>query len=101
MKAVKGFVKTCYSEGLVSASGVAENEREDGSLITDTKEGSPPPEIEFHGGLGLQFKFPGDPKKLILPMSASFLALTCYRLREASKIKLWTTYLKSTPRSAS
>lgn len=65
MKAVKGFVKTCYSEGLVSASGVAENEREDGSLITDTKEGSPPPEIEFHGGLGLQFKFPGDPKKLI------------------------------------
>ncbi|OJA15728.1 hypothetical protein AZE42_07251 [Rhizopogon vesiculosus] len=79
MKAVKGFVKTCYSEGLVSASGVSENEREDGSLITETKDGSPPPEVEFHGGLGLQFKFPGDPKKL----------------REASKIKLWTTYLKN------
>ncbi|KAG0696010.1 hypothetical protein DFH29DRAFT_991847 [Suillus ampliporus] len=78
MKAVKGFVKTCYSEGLVSLSGVADNEREDGSIITDTREGGPPPETEFHGGLGLQFKFPGDPKKL----------------REASKIKLWTTYLK-------
>ncbi|KAG1738928.1 rab-GTPase-TBC domain-containing protein [Suillus paluster] len=79
MKAVKGFVKTCYSEELVSPSGVADNEREDGSLITDAKEGCPPPETEFHGGLGLQFKFPGDPKKL----------------REASKIKLWTTYLKN------
>ncbi|KAG2122666.1 rab-GTPase-TBC domain-containing protein [Suillus cothurnatus] len=79
MKAVKGFVKTCYSEGLVSLSGVSDNEREDGSLITETKEGCPPPETEFHGGLGLQFKFPGDPKKL----------------REASKIKLWTTYLKN------
>lgn len=79
MKAVKGFVKTCYSEGLVSPSGVSDNEREDGSLITETKDGYPPPETEFHGGLGLQFKFPGDPKKL----------------REASKIKLWTTYLKN------
>lgn len=79
MKAVKGFVKTCYSEGLVSPAGVSDNEREDGSLISDTKEGSSPPETEFHGGLGLQFKFPGDPKKL----------------REASKIKLWTTYLKN------
>lgn len=79
MKAVKGFVKTCYSEGLVSLSGISDNEREDGSLITETKEGCSPPETEFHGGLGLQFKFPGDPKKL----------------REASKIKLWTTYLKN------
>jgi hypothetical protein len=65
MKAVKGFVKTCYSEGLVSPAGVSDNEREDGSLISDTKEGSSPPETEFHGGLGLQFKFPGDQKKLI------------------------------------
>jgi hypothetical protein len=64
MKAVKGFVKTCYSEGLVSPSGVSDNEREDGSLITETKDGCPPPETDFHGGLGLQFKFPGDPKKL-------------------------------------
>ena len=33
MKAVKGFVKTCYSEVLVS-SPAPENEREDGSLMT-------------------------------------------------------------------
>ncbi|KAH7885777.1 rab-GTPase-TBC domain-containing protein [Phlebopus sp. FC_14] len=80
MKGVKGFVKTCYSEALVSTtSSVAENEREDGSLITETNEGSPIPEAEYHGGLGLKFKFPGDPKKL----------------REASKVKLWTTYLRA------
>lgn len=77
MKQVKGFVKTCYSEVLVSdSSTVPDNEREDGSLITAEKDGNSQ-EINFHGGLGLKFKFPGDPKKL----------------REASKIKLWTTYL--------
>ncbi|KAF8554319.1 TBC-domain-containing protein [Imleria badia] len=80
MKAVKGFVKTCYSEALVSTtSSVADNEREDGSLIAEAKEGSPSSEVDFHGGLGLRFRFPGDPKKL----------------REASKIKLWTTYLRT------
>ncbi|KAF7289041.1 hypothetical protein HMN09_01352300 [Mycena chlorophos] len=82
MRAVKGFVKTCYSEALISTtSQVADNEREDGSLITDEKEdgGSAPREVAYHGGLGLKFKFPGDPKKL----------------REASKIKLWTSYLRT------
>jgi hypothetical protein len=50
MKAVKGFVKTCYSEALIpTTSSVTDHEREDGSLITETKEGSPPPEAEFHG----------------------------------------------------
>ncbi|PPQ85269.1 hypothetical protein CVT25_010042 [Psilocybe cyanescens] len=79
MKLVKTFVKTCYSEVLISdTSNAADNEREDGSLITDAADGSNP-EISYHGGLGLKFKFPGDPKKL----------------REASKIKLWTTYLRN------
>lgn len=64
MKAVKGFVKTCYSETLISmTSSVAEHEREDGSLISGNKEGTLPPEVDFHGGLGLRFRFPGDPKK--------------------------------------
>lgn len=64
MKAVKGFVKTCYSEALVSTtSSVADHEREDGSLISETKEGSPPRETDFHAGLGLKFRFPGDAKK--------------------------------------
>ncbi|KAK0189305.1 rab-GTPase-TBC domain-containing protein [Armillaria mellea] len=77
MKAVKGFVKTCYSEALVpTTSSVADQEREDGSLISQEKEHPEPRETTYHGGLGLRFKFPGDPKKL----------------REASKIKLWTDY---------
>ncbi|PPR07735.1 hypothetical protein CVT24_003733 [Panaeolus cyanescens] len=77
MKQVKTFVKTCYSEVLVSDSSSApENEREDGSL--EEKEGGSQ-DIQYHGGLGLKFKFPGDPKKL----------------REASKIKLWTSYLRT------
>ncbi|KAG6897695.1 hypothetical protein C0992_012164 [Termitomyces sp. T32_za158] len=80
MKLVKQFVKTCYSETLVSdSSSVADNEREDGSLISEEKDNAVPRETTYHGGLGLRFKFPGDPKKL----------------REASKIKLWTTYLRS------
>ncbi|KAK0440905.1 rab-GTPase-TBC domain-containing protein [Desarmillaria tabescens] len=80
MKAVKGFVKTCYSEALVPAtSSVADQEREDGSLISQEKEHPGPRETTYHGGLGLRFKFPGDPKKL----------------REASKIKLWTNYLRT------
>ena len=65
MKQVKGFVKTCYSEVLISdSSTVPDNEHEDGSLITAEKENSQ--EISFHGGLGLKFKFPGDPKKYVL-----------------------------------
>jgi hypothetical protein len=64
MKAVKYFVKTCYSEALVPAtSSVADNEREDGSLISEETEGSAPRETTYQGGLGLRFKFPGDPKK--------------------------------------
>ncbi|KAH9479789.1 Putative GTPase-activating protein [Psilocybe cubensis] len=79
MKLVKTFVKTCYSEVLISDnSNAADNEREDGSLIADSADGSNP-DVSYHGGLGLKFKFPGDPKKL----------------REASKIKLWTTYLRN------
>ncbi|EIN09433.1 TBC-domain-containing protein [Punctularia strigosozonata HHB-11173 SS5] len=82
MKAVKVFVKTCYSEALLANSAsVAEKEREDGSLITsESLEGVvDTPETSYHGGLGLKFRFPGDPKKL----------------REASKIKLWTNYLRT------
>ncbi|KAJ7760190.1 hypothetical protein B0H14DRAFT_2973818 [Mycena olivaceomarginata] len=79
MRAVKGFVKTCYSEALVSTtSQVADNEREDGSLISEERADAAPRESTYHGGLGLKFKFPGDPK-----------------LREASKIKLWTQYLRA------
>ena len=41
MKAVKTFVKSCYSEALVSTpSNVADNEREDGSLISEEADGT-------------------------------------------------------------
>jgi hypothetical protein len=66
MKTVKPFSKTCYSENLIlESSPVADNEREDGSLIDGggkVGEGNAP---AFHGGLGLKFKFPGDPKKYV------------------------------------
>lgn len=65
MKLVRNFSKTCYSEGLVSdSSSPVDNEREDGSLITENKDGvARGPEVNYHGGLGLKFRFPGDPKK--------------------------------------
>jgi len=66
MKSVKPFSKTCYSENLVlDTSPVADKEREDGSLIdSDEKAGEGNAPV-FHGGLGLKFKFPGDPKKYV------------------------------------
>jgi len=69
MRTMKQFVKTCYSESLVG--GTVDGEREDGSLLSSEGQA-------FLGGLGLKFKFPGDPKKL----------------REASKTKLWAQYLR-------
>lgn len=67
MKQVRSFSKTCYSEVLVSdSSSPGDNEREDGSLITEDKDGTArEPEISYHGGLGLKFRFPGDPKKYV------------------------------------
>jgi hypothetical protein len=64
MKVVKPFSKTCYSENLVlDSSPVADKEREDGSLIDGGENAGDGDEPAFHGGLGLKFKFPGDPKK--------------------------------------
>jgi hypothetical protein len=61
MKAVKGFAKTCYSEVLISDTASTVNEQEDGSLVENTSEDAA--ERTYLGGLGLKFKFPGDPKK--------------------------------------
>ena len=65
MKALKTFVKTCYSESLVdtstslSASMVKEQDQDEGKdpKATDTSQ------LPHHTGLGHRFKFPGDPKK--------------------------------------
>ena len=74
MKAMKTFVKTCYSEELLSA-GASEVEQEksaadagsspinDGAAVAGSGEKVQDGEPKFHGGLGLKFKFPGDPKK--------------------------------------
>ena len=67
MKHVKTFAKTCYSEILVAGSSpVAEGEREDGSLIEGGDKVGEGDQAVFHGGLGLKFKFPGDPRKSVL-----------------------------------
>ncbi|KAI0358249.1 TBC-domain-containing protein [Trametes cingulata] len=86
MKAVKPFVKTCYSELLVANASAPENtdEKEGGgasksAASEDGGPSSPAADSMYLGGLGLKFKFPGDPKKL----------------REASKTKLWTNYLRT------
>ena len=72
---MKTFVKTCYSEELLSA-GASEVEQEksaadagqsspinDGAAVAGSGEKAQDGEPKFHGGLGLKFKFPGDPKK--------------------------------------
>lgn len=66
MRAMKVFIKTCYSEGLLAAAGESLNEKNEqggdetaGALSKDDEEPS------YHGGLGLKYKFPGDPKKCV------------------------------------
>lgn len=60
MKVVKGFVKTCYSEILVASTENEEKENAAGKVEEAT---IIEPESMYLGGLGLKFKFPGDPKK--------------------------------------
>ena len=70
MKAMKTFVRTCYSESLlVEGANDAENEKAAAADVDPANEkgsnanGASESEIKYHGGLGLKFKFPGDPKK--------------------------------------
>lgn len=60
MKAVKTFVQTCYSEILVA--NAEEGEYKDG---TAAKADASSQESPYLGGLGLKFKFPGDPRKCV------------------------------------
>ena len=58
MKAVKNFVQTCYSEILVVSDEWDEKDK-DAKLKGDAGATD-----SMHlGGLGLKFKFPGDPRK--------------------------------------
>jgi len=84
MKLVRNFSKTCYSDVLVSdSSTLVDNEREDGSLITEDKDGTlREPDISYHGGLGLKFRFPGDPKKCV---GRYCQCLNCVNFLQASR----------------
>lgn len=64
---LKTIVQTCYSEFLLSDDASA-------------KEGDGPKRQPPDTGLGMQFKYPGNPRKL----------------REPTKIRLWREYLRGT-----
>ena len=57
MKAVKSFVQTCYSEILISNASETDG-KEKSEALPATDQNS-----MYLGGLGLKFKFPGDPRK--------------------------------------
>lgn len=76
MKAVKPFVKTCFSEWLLSEGGElnengeavkVKSDKDDGEgkgeAEKDGVEGDEKEDVPYLGGLGLTFKFPGDAKK--------------------------------------
>lgn len=73
MKTLKPFASTFYSEYLLSSSA-----EEDGKHTTGYGVDS-----GHHAGLGAQFRYPGDPRKL----------------REKSKMKLWKDYFKQNGRN--
>ena len=101
MKAVKGFVKMSYSEQLVANASDNSDEKAAAAEAAKAEDGSAAgtsSESMYLGGLGLKFKFPGDPKKYAAHTCKTLLMLLnelLSRLREASKTKLWTNYLRS------
>lgn len=55
MKLTKGFSKSCYSESLLNSSDDASANVGDSQLLDL--------ESHAHAGLGVTYKFPGDPRK--------------------------------------
>ena len=72
---LKAIVGGCYSEYLLSGNN--KGEREEAKALNGVKE---PPDA----GLGMVFRYPGDPKKL----------------RDRSKMRLWGEYLRGKPSNA-
>ena len=60
MKSMKPFVKSCYSEYLLSESETGERAVDENGDVAGAKADE---EVPYLGGLGLTFKFPGDAKK--------------------------------------
>ncbi|CAD6923061.1 unnamed protein product [Tilletia controversa] len=94
MKTLKHFVESCYSEWLIkpddvkvkaiAAATAAVRETGGAGFVDQDGPGEPLTFTDdgktvgkYHAGLGVTFKFPGDPRKL----------------REKSKMKLWRDYL--------
>ena len=72
MKTVKGFVKTCYSELLVANASESTDEKASDAAAAKAEESATAgtsSESMYLGGLGLKFKFPGDPKKCAVATS--------------------------------
>lgn len=84
MKLVRNFSKGLYSEILLgndddnNQSIDNDNDINDNDNLIEIKDDSKQNQGDFHHGLGIKFKFPGDPKKL----------------RERTKLKLWKEYFK-------
>ena len=62
MKAVKSFIQTCYSETLL-----ANTEGDDKDGVGAKTESTSSDSLHL-GGLGLKFKYPGDPRKYVHPI---------------------------------
>lgn len=78
MKAMKSFVKTCYSETLIPDNTPAGTE--DSELVQTE-------DVAYLCGLGVKFKFPGDPKKYgerMHQVLESHQATGCVRRRSSS-----------------
>ena len=69
LESLRGVVSECYSEYLLS------EERNNTKALKDTEGGGPEPP---DAGLGMVFRYPGDPRKL----------------RDRSKMRLWEKYLR-------
>ena len=55
-----------------ASSNVADDER---GLISEETDGASAREHPYHGGLGLRFKFPGDPKKCVVYLNTRDVSL--------------------------
>ena len=73
---LKAIVGGCYSEYLLSGNN--KGERDEAKALNEVRE---PPDA----GLGMVFRYPGDPKKL----------------RDRSKMRLWGEYLRGQPSTVS
>ena len=63
MKAMKLFVRTCFSEELLTSATGSEGAAPAFVIEQSTGESTANEETAYHCGLGIKFKFPGDPKK--------------------------------------